>query len=86
VQYTLAQRGIAVPRTTYDQFKTGTPVAKNALQPGDAVFFEPSKAGPGHEGMYIGNGQFVEAPHTGAVVRISTLAGRKDYVGARRFG
>jgi cell wall-associated NlpC family hydrolase len=86
VQYTLGKAGIQVPRTSQQQFATGTPVAKGKLRPGDAVFFEPGKGGPGHEGMYIGNNQFIEAPHTGAVVRIANLAGRKDYVGARRFG
>jgi len=35
--------------------------------------------------MYIGGGKFIEAPHTGADVRVSTLAGRSDYVGARRY-
>jgi cell wall-associated NlpC family hydrolase len=85
VQYTLGKEGISVPRTTFEQFQTGQPVGKKNLKPGDAVFFEPSFKGPQHEGMYIGNGQFIEAPHTGAVVRISNLAGRTDYVGARRF-
>lgn len=89
LQYTWAQHGIQIPRTTYDQFKTGTPVAKDQLRPGDAVFFTGSDAKnglPGHVGMYIGNGKFIEAPHTGATVRISTLAGRSDFVGARRYG
>jgi cell wall-associated NlpC family hydrolase len=59
VQFTLGKEGISVPRTSQEQFKSGTPVAKGDLQPGDAVFFEEGKGGPGHEGMYIGNGQFV---------------------------
>lgn len=88
LQYVWRQNGVNIPRTTYDQFKVGTPVAKNSLQPGDAVFFtgSDSKNGlPGHVGMYIGNDKFIEAPHTGAKVQISTLAGRSDYQGARRF-
>jgi cell wall-associated NlpC family hydrolase len=89
VQWANAKVGISVPRTTYSQWDSGTPVAKNQLQPGDAIFFtgsDPKNGKPGHEGMYIGNGKFVEAPHTGTTVQVSQLAGRKDYVGARRFG
>lgn len=84
LQWAAAQSGIKIPRTTYEQVKTGKPVAPNALQPGDAVFFGT----PGnvhHVGISIGGGRFIEAPHTGASVRISTLAGRKDFVAARRY-
>jgi cell wall-associated NlpC family hydrolase len=45
------------------------------------VFFN----GLGHMGMYIGGGQFIHAPHTGDVVKISTLAGYGSFVGARRI-
>jgi cell wall-associated NlpC family hydrolase len=83
LQYVWGQRGVKIPRTSQQQFKAGMPVAKNRLRVGDAVFFEGSA--PGHVGMYLGGGKFIEAPHTGAVVRISNLAGRSDYVGARRF-
>jgi cell wall-associated NlpC family hydrolase len=89
LQYVWSQKGVQIPRVTYDQFKTGTSVAKSQLRPGDAVFFmgsDPKNGLPGHVGMYIGGGKFIEAPHTGSVVRISTLAGRSDYVGARRYG
>ena len=52
------------------------------LQPGGLVFFN----GLGHVGMYIGGDQFIEAPHTGAFVQISSLSSRLgDYVGARRI-
>lgn len=89
VQYLYAQKGVKVPRTTYEQFKAGTAVARGALQPGDVVFFEPSAQGPGHEALYIGHGQVVAAPHTGTVVQIQkldTLAKALGYVGARRLG
>jgi cell wall-associated NlpC family hydrolase len=89
LQYVWGKAGVQIPRTTYDQIKAGTPVAKNALQPGDAVFFtgsDPMNGLPGHVGMYIGQGKFIEAPHTGANVRISNIAGRSDFAGARRFG
>jgi cell wall-associated NlpC family hydrolase len=89
LQYVMAEHGVHIPRTTYDQFQTGTKVNPAHLQPGDAVFFNGSDAKnglPGHVGMYIGGGKFIEAPHTGAVVRISNLQGRTDFVGARRYG
>jgi cell wall-associated NlpC family hydrolase len=85
LQYVWGRVGVQIPRTTYEQWKTGRPVVKSLLSPGDAVFFEASRRGPGHVGMYIGHGKFIEAPHTGANVRISKLAGRKDYIGARRY-
>lgn len=89
LQYAWAQHGVNIPRTTYDQFKAGAPVDPHHLMPGDAVFFtgaDPKNGLPGHVGMYLGNGKFIEAPHSGATVRISNLAGRTDFVGARRFG
>lgn len=88
LQYVWAQKGVKIPRTTYEQFKKGQPVVQGNLRPGDAVFFKgsDSKGGlPGHVGMYVGNGRFIEAPHTGSVVRVSKLAGRSDFVGARRY-
>ena len=47
----------------------GCPVSQDQLQPGDLVFFD----GLGHVGIYIGGGQFVHAPHTGDVVKVSSL-------------
>lgn len=88
LQWVWSHVGVQIPRTSYDQWQAGMAVGKKGLKPGDAVFFKgsDSKNGlPGHVGMYIGGGRFIEAPHTGAVVRISRLAGRKDYMGARRY-
>ena len=50
------------------------------LAPGDLVFYN----GLNHVGMYIGGGNFVEAPHTGDVVKISSMASRSGFVGAVR--
>jgi len=64
-------------------------VKRAALRAGDAVFFKGSDAHgslPGHVGIYIGGNKFIEAPHTGAAVRVSKLNGRSDFVGARRYG
>ena len=89
LQYLYAKKGISIPRVTYDQFKAGVAVSKGQLKPGDAVFFrgaDPKGGLPGHVGIYIGGGRFIEAPGRGKVVRISYLKGRSDYVGARRYG
>jgi cell wall-associated NlpC family hydrolase len=90
VQYLYAQAGIKIGRSTYDQVKDGQPVRdmKN-LQPGDIVLF--SKDGDvHHEGLYIGGGQFIHAPHTGDVVKISNLSDpyykSQFYVGRRIIG
>jgi len=72
--YVYAQLGIQLTHYTGSQFYEGTRVPPWALQPGDLVFFEPSARGPQHEGMYIGGGKFIQAPHTGDVVKISSLS------------
>jgi peptidoglycan DL-endopeptidase CwlO len=67
--YVFAQLGVSLPHHAASQFNYGTPVAREQLEPGDLVFFD----GLGHMGIYIGGGQFVHAPHTGDVVKISSL-------------
>jgi cell wall-associated NlpC family hydrolase len=84
--FVYARLGVPLTHYTGAQLHEGRPVPPEALQPGDLVFFDPGAFGiPGHEGMYIGSGLFIHAPHTGDVVKISSLsqyAGR--YVGAVR--
>jgi hypothetical protein len=72
--YVYAQLGIPLTHYTGSQFYEGTRVPPSELEPGDLLFFEPTARGPQHEGMYIGNGQFIQAPHTGDVVKISSLS------------
>ncbi len=80
--YVFAQVGVSLPHHAASQYGYGTPVPYSQLAPGDLVFF----SGLGHVGIYIGGGQFVHAPHTGDVVKISSLAERgNSYVGARRL-
>jgi len=79
-----AQLGIHLDHYTGSQFNAGPHVAKSDLAPGDLVFFEP---GIGHVGIYIGNGEFIHAPHTGTVVQISSLSDswyEAEYQGATR--
>jgi cell wall-associated NlpC family hydrolase len=83
VMYVYAQLGIHLPHYAAAQYGYGVPIARPDLQPGDLVFFD----GLGHVGIYIGNNELVDAPHTGAVVQIETLTGwyADTYVGARRI-
>jgi len=81
-QYVYAHFGISIGRTTFDQINNGVQVSKDNLKPGDLVFFG-TFANPHHMGMYIGNNNYIHAPHTGDVIKVSAL-GRKDFVTARR--
>lgn len=76
-----AHVGISLPHYSGAQFVSGPHVSRSNLQPGDLVFFGSPIH---HVGMYVGGGDFIEAPYTGANVRISPLAGRDDYAGATR--
>jgi cell wall-associated NlpC family hydrolase len=77
--YVYAQVGVSLPHSSYAQYGMGVAVSQSQLQPGDLVFFY----GLGHVGIYIGGGQYIHAPHTGDVVKISTIG--SGYVGARRI-
>lgn len=86
VMYAYGQLGIHLAHYTGDQIHEGTPVPPTALAPGDILFFDGNVFGvPGHEGIYAGDGLFIQAPHTGDVVRVSPLAAYANrYVGAVR--
>jgi len=81
VMYCYAQVGINLPHSSYMQARLGAPVSYADLAPGDLVFFH----GNGHVGMYVGGGQYIHAPHTGAYVRVNDLSVRRDFCGARRI-
>jgi cell wall-associated NlpC family hydrolase len=83
VMYAFGQIGVSLPHNAAAQYGYGTPVSRGALQPGDLVFFD----GLGHVGIYVGGGSFIHAPHTGDVVKISSMTGwyAATYVGARRL-
>jgi hypothetical protein len=88
VMYVYAQLGIQLTHFSGAQFNEGTRIlSPQDLLPGDLVFFDPGPNGPGHVGMYIGGGEFIQAPHTGDVVKISSLNESPysfSYVGAVR--
>jgi peptidoglycan DL-endopeptidase CwlO len=80
--YVFAQVGVSLPHHAASQYGYGTPVPFDQIAAGDLVFF----SGLGHMGIAIGNGQYIHAPHTGAVVSIASLSDRwASFVGARRL-
>ena len=83
IMYAYAQIGVSLPHSTYALWGMGVPVSRDQLAPGDIVFF----SGLGHAGIYAGGGSFVHAPHTGDVVKVSSMSGwyTSSYVGARRI-
>ncbi|OLN29719.1 C40 family peptidase [Desulfosporosinus metallidurans] len=86
VQYVFAKNGISLPRVSRDQFQVGTSVSFSNLQPGDLVFFSLAKNGVvDHEGIYVGNNQFINAASSKGVT-IYTLGSywQSAYVGAKR--
>jgi cell wall-associated NlpC family hydrolase len=79
--------GLDLPRSARELSRTGEPVAKDELQPGDLVFFNTMRRAFSHVGIYLGDNLFVHAPHRGAYVRVDDMSGRywtKHFNGARR--
>lgn len=84
VQYVYAQLGINISRTSQEQSTNGWEVSQGELKAGDLVFFANGH-GVHHVGIYIGNGQFIHAPMSGDVVKITALSERNDYYCVRRI-
>ena len=72
--YAYGQVGVTLPHWTGYQWKVGRVVQPSELQAGDLLFFDMRGGVPQHEGMYIGNGLMVQAPHTGDIVRVVPLS------------
>lgn len=75
--------GIDIPRTSYQQWDSLTHVSRAQLQPGDLIFFlEPGASasdGPGHVGMYLGNGMMEHATHPGSYVQFASIDPNSPY-------
>lgn len=82
IYWVAKQMGKSIPRTSSEQSRYGQSVSKGNLQPGDLVFFGSPVH---HVGMYVGNGEYIHAPKSNDVVRISRLSSRGDFHNARRF-
>lgn len=73
VQYAFARVGVMLPRTTNAQINCGTPIVPvTDAQPGDLLFFGNAQV-PDHVGIYIGNNRMVESPHTGDVIKTTSV-------------
>ncbi len=92
-QYCYAQIGVSVPRVAQDQYYAGKHIAADRLdllKPGDLLFFGRGKDADSvhHVVIYAGGDDIIEAPYTGADVRVASLSARLahgEYVGASRF-
>lgn len=67
IMFVYAQFGIALPHGVSSQAALGTPIAREAAVPGDIVTM------PGHNGIYLGNGTFIDAPDVGGVVSVRPI-------------
>lgn len=86
VQYAYARAGLTLPRTAQQQYDATPKLPAGAgLQPGDLVFFGAGPRAVDHVGIALGDGTMVDAPHTGALVRIEAdRTGAADFLGATR--
>jgi cell wall-associated NlpC family hydrolase len=77
VQLVFRQAGVALPRTAQQQYDATSHVSREDLQPGDLVFFARTYPDPNdwitHVGIYVGNGQQINAPTEGQVVSIQPV-------------
>jgi cell wall-associated NlpC family hydrolase len=85
VQYAYARAGLSLPRTAQTQYNHGPHLPLTGEpQPGDLVFFGTSSTHVTHVGIALGQGRMVDAPHTGALVRVEPISGFGHYLGATR--
>jgi peptidoglycan DL-endopeptidase CwlO len=80
VRFVYGHFGVALPHSSWADLTHGRRIRRRVLHAGDLVFFY----GASHVGIYVGGGRFIDAPHTGARVRISTMTEYAGYYGARR--
>jgi cell wall-associated NlpC family hydrolase len=80
--------GLDLPRTSREQFVTGTPVDRSSLEKGDLIFFAAVREKVSHVGIYAGNGLFIHAPGRGKKIRTDLLANEyfsRAFIGARSY-
>jgi cell wall-associated NlpC family hydrolase len=72
VHYSFSQAGLAVPRTSREQFRAARKIALSDARPGDIVFFQDQEK-LSHVGIYLGGDRFVHAPSSGKTVSIAHI-------------
>ena len=81
--------GLALPRSSRQQWAGGSPIGKNQLAKADLIFFSTSGNGKvSHVGLYTGEGRFIHAPGRGKKIRSDNLSNpyfRRNYMGARTY-
>jgi len=88
ITFVFDQLGYGLPRMADGQYEVGIPVSRQALRPGDLVFFETYEPGPSHVGIYLGNEQFIHASSGAGYVTVTPMSNpyhRDRYLGARRI-
>jgi len=88
IQFSYAQVGKRIPRTTQQQFRSSMPISIGRIRPGDLLFYETEGRRPGHVAMYLGQGEMIHAPSSGKQVKISRLNNpywRSRLIAAGRF-
>ena len=88
ITFVFDQLGYGLPRMADGQYEVGIPVPRQALRPGDLVFFETYEPGPSHVGIYLGNEQFIHASSGAGYVTVTPMSNpyhRDHYLGARRI-
>jgi cell wall-associated NlpC family hydrolase len=84
VQWSWAQAGVSLPRTSGAQFAATTQISLADIEPGDLLFYGPD--GSDHVAMYIGGGEMIEAPETGETVHITGVRTGDGFAGVGRVG
>lgn len=87
VRYVYAKYGVKLPHSSRSQYSCGKRVSKSELEEGDLVFFQTSRRGISHVGIYIGDGRFVHASNRSRGVCVDALSSAyysSRYVGACR--
>ncbi|MES0874363.1 C40 family peptidase [Sinimarinibacterium thermocellulolyticum] len=87
VQYVYREAGVTLPRTTVEQYRAGTRIRSDELEPGDLLFYRFERRPVDHVAIYLGDGQAVHAPANGRAVivaRVDLPHWKKRYVDAVR--
>ena len=74
VRHVFLEARVPLPRTVAHQFTVGTRVSRDAMKPGDLVFFDITAPNPSHVGIVVDEDAFVHAPGSGGAVRVDRLS------------